>query len=43
MRRIPLALALVGAVAVTGCMGGTKSSSTADSASRRASLASPSS
>ena len=31
MRRIPLALALVGAVAVTGCMGGTKSSATADS------------
>lgn len=28
MRRIPLALALVGAVAVTGCMGGGKSSST---------------
>ena len=31
MRRIPLALALVGAVAVTGCMGGTKSSATNDS------------
>ena len=31
MRRIPLALALVGAVAVTGCMGGSKSSATTDS------------
>ena len=31
MRRIPLALALVGAVAVTGCMGGAKSSATNDS------------
>ena len=31
MRRIPLALALVGAVAVTGCMGGGKTASSNDS------------